>query len=257
MSSQEKASFFRQLHESDEILSMVNVWDVISAKVVADITETKALATAGHSIAAAHGYPDGEQIPVELAIAAVQRIAASTDLPVSADLDGGFGDSYRTVTMAIEAGVIGANIEDQLRSLDESVRVMAGAIRAGQDAGVDFVLNARTDAFTRGGDRELDVKIADAIERGRAYLDAGATTIFVPGKLDAETTGRLVEGIGHNKVSVIGVPGALTAPEYEKLGVARITYGPWTQNVAMTALLETANALYRGETLPENTLKLN
>src|SRR5690606_5908241 len=88
---------------------------------------------------------------------------------------------------------------------------------------------ARTDAFVRGGDKPVAEKVAGAIERGRAYLDAGADIIFVPGVLDADVTRELVAGIGERKISVIGLPGALTAAQYEALGVARISYGPTTQ----------------------------
>lgn len=257
MNLQSKASTFRALHEAPEILEMVNVWDAITAKVVADNPNTKALATAGHGIAAAHGYPDGENIPLDLVIATLERITALTELPVTADLDGGFGNAGETVRRAIGVGVVGANIEDQLRPLDESIEVVRAAIAAGDAEGVDFVLNARTDAFTRGADRAPDVKIADAIERGRAYLDAGATTVFVPGKLDRDTTEQLVAGLGERKLSVIGVPGALTASEYENLGVARITYGPWVQNVALTALKRLTENLYNGGIIPLDTEKLN
>ena len=99
--------------------------------------------------------------------------------------------------------------------------------------------------------------IADAIQRGRAYLDAGATAVFIPGILDMNVTRQLVEGIGERKVSVIGLPGALAASEYEKLGVARISYGPLPQRVALTALQELAADLYAGGVVPGNLPALN
>ena len=120
-----------------------------------------------------------------------------------------------------------------------------------------FALNARTDAFVRGGDKPVADKVADAIERGRAYLDAGADIIFVPGVLDADVTRELVEGIGERKVSVIGLPGALTAAEYEALGVGRISYGPMTQRVALTALQDVASSLYADGAIPPSTRALN
>jgi len=130
-------------------------------------------------------------------------------------------------------------------------------VKAGEAEGVRFALNARTDALVRGGDRPLADSIADAIERGRAYLDAGAVTVFVPGILDADVTRQLVDGIGENRISVIGLPGALTAAEYEALGVARISYGPLTQRVALTALQDVASSLYAGGVIPETTRALN
>ncbi|MET0296886.1 MAG: isocitrate lyase/phosphoenolpyruvate mutase family protein [Microbacterium sp.] len=254
----EKAQTLARLHAAPEILRVVNVWDAVSAKVIADLPETRAIATAGHSIAATFGYPDGENIPLDVMLDMVRRIVDAVGaLPVTADLDSGFGDPGETVRKAIGAGVVGANVEDRLKPLDESVAVVEAIIAAGAAEGVPFVLNARTDAFVRGGDRPASESVADAIERGRAYLDAGATTVFVPGILDADTTRALVEGIGENKVSVIGLPGALSAAEYEALGVARISYGPMTQRVALTALQDVATDLYRDGSIPASTRALN
>ncbi len=256
MSTVEKAQTLARLYDADEILRVVNVWDVVSATVIADLPETKALATAGHSIASTFGYPDG-QIPRELMIDMVGRIAASTELPVSADLDDGYGDAGETTRLAIGVGIVGANIEDRLKPLAESVAKVEAIVKAAAAEGVPFVLNARTDAIVRGGDKPLAEKLADAIERGRAYLEAGAHCIFVPGKLDVDATRTLVEGIGVGKVSVIGVPGALAANEYESLGVARISYGPFTQRVALTALQDVARELYGEGVIPANTRPLN
>ncbi|WP_300264741.1 isocitrate lyase/phosphoenolpyruvate mutase family protein [Microbacterium sp.] len=256
MTNADKAQTLAALYSAPEILRVVNVWDVVSAQAITALDQTAALATAGHSIAATYGYPDG-QIPRELMIDMVGRIAASTELPVSADLDDGYDDAGETTRLAIGAGVVGANVEDRLKPLAESVAVVEAIVKAGEAEGVPFVLNARTDAFVRGGGRPVDESIADAIERGRAFLDAGATSVFVPGILDADVTRRLVEGIGQRKVSVIGLPGALTAAEYEALGVARISYGPTTQRVALTALQDVATSLYADGVIPEGTRALN
>jgi 2-methylisocitrate lyase-like PEP mutase family enzyme len=255
---QEKAQTLAQLHAAPEILRVVNVWDAVSAKTIAALPESKAIATAGHSIAATFGYPDGEKIPLDLMLDMVGRIVdAAGDLPVSSDLDAGFGNAGETVRRAIGVGVVGANVEDQLRPLADSVAVVEAIIAAGESEGVPFVLNARTDAFLRAGDRPVAESIADAITRGRAYLDAGADLIFVPGVLDADVTRQLVEGIGERKISVIGLPGALAAAEYEALGVARISYGPATQRVALTALQDVASDLYAEGVIPASTRSLN
>jgi 2-methylisocitrate lyase-like PEP mutase family enzyme len=110
-----KATALRRLHDDPELLVLVNVWDVISATVIADLPGTTALATASHSIAASHGYPDGEKIPLDLMIAAIGRIAAAVDIPVSADLEAGYGNAGETVRRAIGAGIVGANLEDEMR----------------------------------------------------------------------------------------------------------------------------------------------
>lgn len=256
MTTLAKAQTLQQLHESTTILRVVNVWDPISTKTVAALPETKAIATAGHSIAASHGYPDG-QIPLDLALAAVERIVAATDLPVTADLDAGFGNPGETVRRAIGAGVVGANVEDRLAPFDDSVAAMRAIIAAAEAEGISFQLNARTDAIAKAGDRPLAESIQDAITRGRAFLDEGAALIFVPGPMTRDTTEQLVEGLGRNKLSVIGFPGNLTAAEYEELGVARISYGPLTQRVALRALQELATDLYANGVIPQDTPALN
>jgi len=253
----EKAAELRRLHTAPELLLLVNVWDVITARVVADIPGTKALATASHSVAAAHGYPDGEQIPRDLMITAVGRIAAAVDLPVTADLEAGYGDAGATVSRAIDVGIVGANLEDQLRPLPDAVIAVQAAVAAGERAGVPFVLNARTDAFLKAGEKDPRVVLADAIERGRAYLDAGASTFFAPGKLDEPTVTALVEALGPQRLNVIGVPGSLRLDTLQRLGVARVSYGPWSQNVALTALASLAEEVYSGGGLPAGTRKLN
>lgn len=254
----QRAQLLSDLHAAPEILRVVNVWDVVSAQTILALPQTRALATAGHSIAATFGYADGENIPLEVMLDMVGRIVAvAGDVPVSADLDAGYGDAGETTRRAIGVGVVGANVEDRLAPLADSVAAVEAIVRAGQSEGVPFALNARTDAFVRGGDRPVEESIADAIERGRAYLDAGADVVFVPGILDADVTRQLVEGIGERKVSVIGLPGALTAAEYEALGVARISYGPMTQRVALTALQDVATSLYADGAIPSSTRALN
>ena len=252
-----KATELLRLHQAPEILQVINVWDAITAKVVGDVPGTKALATASHSIAASRGYEDGEKIPVDEMIAAVGVIAAATSLPVSADLEAGYGNPGETVRKAIGAGAVGANIEDQMRPLADAAAQMSAAVRAGKAEGIEFVLNARTDAFLKGKDRDSAAVLADAIERGRAFLDVGAATVFVPGLLDEATVTALVEGIGWNKVSVINVPGSLAPARLQELGVARISYGPWTQRVALTALADATAELLAGGALPEGTRALN
>lgn len=256
MSTIEKALTLKRLHEAPAILRVINVWDPISTKVIAALPATKAIATAGHSIAASHGYADGT-IPLDLALQALERIVAATDLPVTADLDAGFGDAGETIRRAIGIGVVGANVEDRLMPLAQSVKAVEAIVAAGEAEGVAFQLNARTDAIVRGGDKPMADKLADAVERGRAFLDAGASLVFVPGKLDREATQQLVAGLGRGKLSVLGGLGSLPAAEYQELGVARISHGPWTQRYALTALEELAESLYGTGVVPATTKPLN
>ncbi|WP_394250753.1 isocitrate lyase/PEP mutase family protein [Arthrobacter pityocampae] len=252
-----KAATLARLHAAPEILQVINVWDVISARTIADLPGTTALATASHSIAASLGYEDGENIPLEEMIAAVGRIAAATPLPVSADLEAGYGDPGEAVRRAIGVGIVGANIEDQMRPLADAVAQMEAVMEAGRAEGVDFVLNARTDALLKAGDRDPADVLADAVERGTAYLAVGATNVFVPGLLDEHAVTTLVGAFGPQRLSVINVPGSLAPARLQELGVARISYGPWTQRVALTALADSARELLAGGALPEGTLPLN
>jgi 2-methylisocitrate lyase-like PEP mutase family enzyme len=252
-----KATTLLDLHHAPALLKVVNVWDVISATVVAGVPGTTALATASHSIAASYGYPDGENIPVDLMIEAVGRIAAAVPLPVTADLEAGYGNPGETVRKAIGVGVVGANLEDEMKPLAEAVTAVEAVIKAGEAEGVPFVLNARTDAFLRAGDRPPAEVLADAIARGRAYLDAGAPVVFVPGKLDEATVVALVDAFGPRRLTVIGVPGSLPPARLEELGVARVSYGPYSQQVALTALEDLVVDVIAGGGLPEGVRRLN
>jgi len=253
-----KATTLLDLHYAPALLKVVNVWDVIGAKVVADVEGTTALATASHSIAASYGYEDGENIPVDLMIEAVGRIAAAVELPVTADLEAGYGDAGETVRKAIGVGIVGANIEDQMKPLDEAVAAVSAVVKAAGAEGVpSFVLNARTDAFVLGKDRDPADVLADAVTRGKAYLDAGAPVVFVPGKLDEAAVSTLVEAFGPQRLTVIGAPGSLPLKRLEELGVARVSYGPFSQQVALTALQDLAIDVVAGGGLPEGTRRLN
>lgn len=245
--NQAKAAELRRLHEDPALLTVVNVWDSITAKVVAETPGTAALATASHSIAAARGYADGEQIPVEEMLEEVRRIVAATTLPVTADLEAGYGDAAETVRRAIGVGVVGANIEDQLKPLDDAVRVVESVMAAAEREGLgDFALNARTDAFLKAGDRDPAEVLADAIERGRAYLAAGAPLVFVPGAVDERHIESLVDAFGPRRLTLIGFPGLPSQERLEELGVARVSYGPAPQWVALDALRRLANEIAHG-----------
>jgi 2-methylisocitrate lyase-like PEP mutase family enzyme len=207
-----RGQLLRDLHAADALLTVVNVWDVASARVVAALPETRALATAGHSIAASFGYEDGG-MTLDLMLGMVGRIAADTDLPVSADLEAGFGDAGETIRRAIGVGVVGANLEDRMQPLDQSVAAVRAAVAAAESEGVPFALNARTDAVLLGADDPVQ----EAVRRGRAYLAEGATSVFVPGKLDEPAVQALVEGLGRGVLSVIGVPGSLPPSRLQAL----------------------------------------
>jgi 2-methylisocitrate lyase-like PEP mutase family enzyme len=254
----ERATELLRLHHDPDLLTVVNVWDVVSARVVAETPGTRALATASHSIAATLGYEDGEQIPVEEMLDMVGRIVAATDLPVSADLESGYGDPAETTRRAIGLGVVGANIEDLMKPLPEAVAAVTAVMEAARAEGVDdFVLNARTDAFVRAGDRDPSQVLAEAVARGKAYLDAGAPVVFVPGLLDEKQVAELVEAFGPQRLTLIGVPGSLPLERMAALGVARVSYGPWSQRVALTALQHLVGRVHGGSGLPDHVQPLS
>jgi 2-methylisocitrate lyase-like PEP mutase family enzyme len=253
-----RATELKRLHAAPELLTVINVWDVVSARVVADVPGTTALATASHSIAASRGYEDGENISLDEMIEECRRIAAAVDLPVSADLEAGYGNAAEAVRRAIGVGIVGANIEDQLKPLAEAAAQVEAIMAAAVAEGVpDFVLNARTDAFLRAGDRDRAEVLADATQRGRAFLDAGAPVVFVPGRLDEAQIAHLVDAFGPRRLTLIGVPGSVPLARVQELGVARVSYGPWSQRVALTALADLVQDVHEGGGLPAGTRALN
>ncbi len=254
-----RARTLLDLHEAPDILILANVWDVVSARVVAAAPGATALATASHSIAATFGYEDGENIPLELHLDMVRRIVDAVDLPVTMDFEAGYGDPGGTAARAIEAGAVGGNLEDRMAPLDEAVAAVEAVLRAGRDAGIDFVLNARTDAFVLASpDADRSAVLDEAIRRGRAFLEAGAPVVFVPRLVDRDEIAAVVDALGPRKLSVISVPGvSLPASELQELGVARVSTGPFTQRVALTALQDAAAAIVAGGTLPASTRALN
>jgi 2-methylisocitrate lyase-like PEP mutase family enzyme len=252
-----KATELMRLHTDPAVLPVVNVWDVISTKVVAGVEGTKAIATASKAIAASFGYEDGEKIPLDLHLDHVSRIVEATELPVTADLEGGYGDAAETVRRAIGIGVVGANIEDQLKPLSEAAAQVEAIMKVADQEGVDFVLNARTDAYALRPDGDPKESLRDALERGRAYLDAGAPVVFVPAFVQEKHIATLVEAFGPQRLSVLGIPGMPSLAEMEKLGVARVSYGPMPQSVALTALQDMAVDVSKGGGVPDGFRLLN
>ncbi|SOE04070.1 isocitrate lyase/PEP mutase family protein [Blastococcus haudaquaticus] len=254
-----RARTLLDLHTAPGIFVLANVWDVASARVVAATDGVRAVATASHAIAATFGYEDGENIPLDVHLDMVGRIAAAVDLPVTMDFEAGYGDAGETARRAIGAGVVGGNLEDRMQPLDDAVAAVEAVLRAGRDAGIDFVLNARTDTFLHAdAEAQRSDLVTEAVRRGRAFLGAGAPVVFVPGVVEREEIVALVDGIGRGKVSLMAVPGA-TPPvrELQEMGVARLSTGPFTQRVALTALQDAAAELVAGGVLPPATRGLS
>ena len=230
------ATRFRALHDPAAPLALANIWDVASARVVA-AAGAPAIATTSAGVAWGLGAADGNRISRTLMLDRLARIVAAVDLPVTADIESGFGsapaDVADTVARVLETGAVGVNIEDAsvapaspeepLRPVAEQAGRLAAAREAAERAGIPLYLNARIDVFLRQAGEESG-RLAETLDRARAYLDAGASGIFVLGVADAETIAALTAGIDA-PVNVGGSPGALAVAELGKLGVARVSLG--------------------------------
>lgn len=245
-SNADRAATFRRLHVPGRPLVLFNAWDAGSARAIAKAGAV-AIATGSWSIAAAHGYPDGEKLPLELAIANLARIVAATPaLPVTVDLESGYGADPesvgRTVAAASAAGAIGCNIEDsypadgKLRPVAEQTARLAAARRA---AGAAFFINARTDVFfATTADAHDETTVAQALERAKAYAAAGADGLFVPGLACEDLIASLVRQ-SPLPVNVMVGGASPSNARLAQLGVARISHGPGPY-IAMMGQLEQA-----------------
>ncbi|HKU58294.1 MAG TPA: isocitrate lyase/phosphoenolpyruvate mutase family protein [Gaiellaceae bacterium] len=213
-----KAELLRGFHHAPPILVLPNAWDVGSAQALAALPGCRALATTSGGVARSLGFEDGEKAPAEEMVRAASRIAAAVDVPVTADLERGYGDAPATARAAWDAGIVGMNLEDSTGGALVPVDAQVALIRAVKKAVPGLVLNARVDIFLRkaGG-------VDEAVERANAYLAAGADCtypIFCP----PETVGPLVKGIS-GPINVLLGRGMQSAQELEQLGVARVTWG--------------------------------
>jgi 2-methylisocitrate lyase-like PEP mutase family enzyme len=222
-----KAERLRALHRAPPILVLPNAWDAASAAAFAALDGCRALATSSGAIAAAHGHPDGERIPRDEMLAVVARIASAVDVPVTADLEAGYGDAAGTAEAAIEAGAAGLNLEDGLGPVEEHVERIRAVRAVAGSAGVPLVVNARTDVFLRG-----DGNVDEAVRRGNAYLAAGADCVFPIMVTEADAIRRLAAEI-RGPVNVLHRPGVPGVAELERLGVARVSVGSGLYRAAL------------------------
>ncbi|UGQ46879.1 isocitrate lyase/PEP mutase family protein [Massilia endophytica] len=242
-----KARDFRARHRAGQPLILFNAWDAGSA-VAVERSGAAAIATGSWSVAAANGYPDGEALPLELALANLERIARAVALPVTLDLERGYGagpDEVQASAMqAIRAGAVGCNLEDgleggTLRGIEaQAARIRA--VRAAADALLpDFYINARTDLFL-GSDPASHAGFADeALARASAYAEAGADCLFVPGLGNEALIAKLAEA-SPLPLNIMADGGTPPVARLAALGVARVSYGPQPYLLAMRALEQAA-----------------
>ena len=252
MSQQDKARLFASLHRPGDPVILYNAWDAGSAKAVAE-AGALAIATGSASVAAAHGFHDAEALPLELAIANAERVVAAVELPVTIDFEGGYAVEPEPLAVHLKrlaaTGAIGCNFEDQVVGGEglHPVEVQAERIRAIRAAvGAEFFLNARTDIFLKAkAETHDEAKVDAALDRARAYAEAGASGFFVPGLADLRLLERVCAA-SPLPVNFMAFPGAPSAAEVAAAGIARISHGPFPYRLAMKALKEAAEAFYRG-----------
>ncbi len=239
----EKAERFRQLHRMNKPLILPNCWDVASARMFEE-SGFQAVATSSAGLMVSLGYQDGEEIPVGELVGAVGRISKALRVPLSADLVGGFGESpqavAKTVTSILKAGAIGINIEDfvhaakKLVPLEAQLSKLKALVKLRETVGVPFVINARTDAV-RYAPGSQDRKMAEAIRRGVAFRDVGADCVYPMGLVDATSISRFVREVKF-PTNVMVRKGLPSVKELQRLGVARISFGPSASYAALGLL---------------------
>jgi methylisocitrate lyase len=246
-----KVEQFRALHIRGTPLILFNIWDPGSAKAVA-AGGAKAIATGSWAVANANGFSDGERIPRALAIDNLRRIVGATDLPVTIDLESGYGDASEgvgeSIALAIDAGAVGCNLEDsfpengKLREKVDQAERIRRARQTADAVNIRFFINARTDVFFQRPPEQHDqAMVLEAIERARAYAEAGADGLFAPGLANLTLIARLAEASPLPLNIMVGdaTPPVRALAEH---GVARVSYGPGPYLLAMKALQEAARA---------------
>ncbi|MGC3940554.1 isocitrate lyase/PEP mutase family protein [Roseobacter sp. EG26] len=234
MSQAEKAKHFAELHQRGNPLVLYNIWDAGGAKAVQE-AGAAAVATGSWSMAAAHGYDDGESIPLDFVLRIVERICDSVNVPVTVDFEGGYAtdpdEVAENVREVIRAGAVGINFEDRIVKGEglHSISPQAARIRAikaaAADESIPLVLNARTDLFLGTDPASHEAHLAEAMERAAAYAEAGADCFFVPGLTDTAIISHVTANAGL-PVNVMMMGELKSIKDVASAGVSRASYGP-------------------------------
>ncbi len=243
----EKADLLRSLHVPGTPLIVTNVWDAVTARIVAGAPGVKALATASHAVSFAHGVEDGEGLSVDQALNVASLVSHAVDIPVSVDFEKGYAATPAGVQANVEkliaAGAAGLNIEDSIGAakaptfdIETATARVAAARAAGVATGVNISINARVDTLAGGGEWD------DAVARANAYLDAGAESIFFLGLSSEELVERAIAEV-RGKISVIAYPGQVPLKKLAELGVSRVSFGPFVLGLTLSHLQDAATQL--------------
>jgi 2-methylisocitrate lyase-like PEP mutase family enzyme len=256
MTRHDLAAAFRRLHQpgADAPLVLPNAWDAMSARVVEE-AGARAIATTSSGVSWALGRPDGEGLTRDEMVEAVRRIAAAVRVPVTADMEAGYGertaaDVAETVRAVIGAGAVGINLEDgpgadgeALLAPERQAERIAAARAAADAEGVALFVNARVDVYLRQAGDPAG-RFDETVRRARVYTEVGADGVFVPGVADAATIGRLAEAV-RVPLNVLAGPASPGVEELRGLGVARVSVGSAVARAAMTRIREVAGELFR------------
>jgi 2-methylisocitrate lyase-like PEP mutase family enzyme len=253
MTQKEKAETFKSLHVKGSPVILFNVWDAGSARTV-EQAGAKAIATGSWSVAAAHGFDDGEKIPLALLLANIKRIVDSVNVPVTLDFETGYATDRsalkENIRAVIAAGAIGINFEDRIIGADhlQTVKDQSARIRAVREAAdetsIPLFINARTDVFLKTYPAKHDEsQLDEALQRATAYADAGASGLFAPGLRDPELIEKLCER-STLPVNILALPDTPPPKTLAQLGVARISHGAAPYRQIAAALTEAAKKAF-------------
>ena len=243
-----KANLFRDLHRGSKVLLLPNAWDVATARVL-EQTGIAAIATTSAGIAFALGYPDGQKISRKEMLAMISRIASKVKIPVTADIEAGYGDrpedAALTARAVIESGAVGLNLEDgserQLADLSLQLEKIAAVRETSRAMGVSLVLNARTDVYLlQVGNPES--RFGETVKRLSAFRDAGADCLFAPGVRDLPMISQLVREL-HHPLNILAGPGSPSVPHLQEAGVARVSLGSSPMRATLGLLQRIAQEL--------------
>ena len=242
----EKAERLLKLHHGDGPLLLVNAWDASSA-VIVEHAGFPAVATSSAAVANALGYADGQNVPWTGMVDAIRRIASAVNVPVTADIEAGFASGAQqlenSIADVISAGIVGVNLEDAqathgaavpLFSVADQVARIEAARKIGEHYGIHLVINARTDAYWQQGVQPEEA-LRNTLERGKAYMEAGADCIFIPGLKNPEHIRAVIEA-WKCPVNILAVAGAPSINELKALGVKRISMGSGPHRAALGLL---------------------
>jgi 2-methylisocitrate lyase-like PEP mutase family enzyme len=246
-----KADAFRSMHHAPPLLILPNAWDAVTARLFVK-AGARAIATTSAGIAAALGYADGQNVPRELMVEAIARIARTVDVPVTADIESGYAglpnELRESIRAVINAGAIGFNLEDAtgdprqpLFALEQQIERIRAAREAADNMSVRVVINARTDVYlAKAG--EPASRFAESVRRLDAYRQAGADCLFVPGVTDMPTLTQLVRSVA-GPLNVLAGPGMPAVAELQRIGIARLSVGSAIMRATLALARDAADEL--------------